>query len=358
MKTWHNTARTISHLGRPDAPAAENPNHTYLGSDAPGTITERSQVKPGGLAGSRAAFDDRRPRLPVKREPATRTQAPGWRHHTARDSGPQRPTINERVAQSARFRSDRRHAIFRSQLDRFRTERGLSDELLNTQRSTLNPHPPLAERTNPGGHLPREQPRFKPQPPKPSDKPDGGVQDYHSLADDAKAWMTSARQISPTGRQVLVDNTNPTHSYLPEDAPFTIAERVASPSGGQGKAGLGACAPVFDSSVPRLFPSDATDQGAKFARGGAADPSNPGPGHYKVIDPVDWQRHDMVIPGKHGAHDKPRPTAVFEHRRFRTVKVTVAKPGPGWYEHHRMAGMQTGDAPSAPRWNPVVPEHQ
>ena len=72
---------------------------------------------------------------------------------SSRDSGPQHPTINERVvssprnlplllvprssltvclwcqAQSARFRSDRRHGIFQSQLDRFRTERGLRDEL-------------------------------------------------------------------------------------------------------------------------------------------------------------------------------------------------------------------------------------
>ena len=145
--------------------------------------------------------------------------------------------------------------------------------------------------------------------------------------------------ISPKGRSVEVDTSNPTHSYLPEDAPFTIAERAASPSGGQGKQGVGGCT-VFDSMVPRLYSSDATDQGARFARAAAADPSNPGPGHYKVIDPVDWQRHDMIIKGKHGGIDKPRPTPVFEHRRyFSQVKVTVAKPGPGWYEHHKQ---QTG----------------
>jgi hypothetical protein len=192
-------------------------------------------------------------------------------------------------------------------------------------------------------------PRQKPSPPLPSDKKDGGVlpNDNYKLADDTKVWMQSAKTISPRGRPNVVVVDNPSHTYLGEHPPGTIADR-ASPDG------LAGCKTVFESSVPRLHAADATDQGAKFARGLASDPSIPGPGHYDVVEPVDWQRHDLVIKvDTH--HFKPRPHPAFEKPRYRSLlkpNDRQQKPGPGWYEHHQRE--QTGDAPSAPAWRPIL----
>lgn len=166
----------------------------------------------------------------------------------------------------------------------------------------------------------------------------------YKLEDDSKVWIQGAHTFSPEGRAKQVEVANPNVSYLGDHPPGTIAER-ASPDGPLG------CKPVFQSAVPRIHKPEATDQGAKFARGSAPDPSFPGPGHYQVT--TDWQRHDMLIKlDTH--HFKVRPHAVFELPKVRPLRnKKMEHPGPGWYEAHRK--QQTGDSPSAPAWQPVVP---
>lgn len=158
QKTWMATAREISHLGRSEMPAATNSNHAYLGIDAPDTISDRAQIKSGALPGCQAVFDSRCPARPVPPVAPRDTQAPGWRHHTTRDSGPKQPTISEHVKHEARFRSDRRHAFFQSTVDRFRL-RSFSEQLLLEQRNALQPRIP-GEGHSIGGVIPRERPRF------------------------------------------------------------------------------------------------------------------------------------------------------------------------------------------------------
>lgn len=163
QKTWMASARTISHLGRPDVDVAENPNHAYIGIDAPDTITERAQNKPGGAPGCQAVFDSRNPSRPAPPPRKRATQENGWRHHTSRDAGPQQPTIEERIKQEGRLRTDRRHAIFQSVADRFKL-RAASEQLLLEQRNALQPRLPGEDRRV-GGILPRELPRFVSKPP-------------------------------------------------------------------------------------------------------------------------------------------------------------------------------------------------
>ncbi len=158
QKAWMASARTISQLRKADAPAGLNANHTYLGIHAPDTIADRAQTKVDAVPGCQAVFDSRRPARPVPPVAPRDTQAPGWRHHSTRDSGPQQPTISERVKDDGRFRSDRRHAVFQTLGDRFRL-RSSTEQLLLEQRNALQPRLPGEHRIV-GGVLPREVPRF------------------------------------------------------------------------------------------------------------------------------------------------------------------------------------------------------
>lgn len=159
-------------------------------------------------------------------------------------------------------------------------------------------------------------------------------------------WLQSGHKFKPEGRAQQERVVNPQISYLDENAPDTIAHRVSS----EERFG---CTRVFESAVPRLFEPDDATQGAKYARGCAPDPSFPGPGHYQVTEPVDWQRHDLLI-RMDTHHCKIRPHAAFELPKARPLLDNKKEtPGPGWYEHHQ--NQRTDDSPSAPAWQPVLP---
>lgn len=145
-------------------------------------------------------------------------------------------------------------------------------------------------------------------------------------------WQQGARTINPKGRENKDHAANPNISYLGEHPPESIGLRASS----DGPPG---CKPVFQSAVPRF---------------GAPDPSFPGPGHYDITDPVDWQRHDKVI--KLDTHlFKVRPSHQFELPKVKPLlNNKKEQPGPGWYETQRR--QQTGEAPSAPAWQPVASE--
>ena len=245
----------------------------------------------------------------------------GWREHTTRDSGPQAPTIAEWVGHEGKHRA-RPPQSWTSSPRRFREQRDcLEAEELLANRGPLYPRLPGGDRLI-GGTLSATE-RFVAE--KPSEEP-GAVLQHYTFDDDAAVWMETAKTISPVGRPEEAPTGNPNHAYRDCDGPDSIAERTSLDPRARMR-----CTAVFDSGVTRMHEADDSDQEALLARRGlTTDPANPGPGNYQIIEPCDWQRHDLVIKGslELRLEDRPRPSSVFvSHKRQRSKKPTVESPG-------------------------------
>ena len=271
----------------------------------------------------------------------------GWRDHTTRDSGPQAPTMQECLQEEDKYRSNPTAAYMASQMQRFRMDRdrdpiGLgfqcvdADELY-VSRVALNPRVAKEGRLR-GGAMPRDQ-RFAAI--RSAEAP-GAVLQHYQFEHDQRVWMKTAKTMSPTGRTEPKKSMNPRHVYSGTGGPNSIDERAGnSPTGLRVNA-------VFDSGVRRLHPADAADQEAIVARRVSADPSNPGPGHYEVIEPCDWQRHDLTIKGsiELRIEDRVRPTSVFVLPKARSRRIVgAASPGPGSYDYIRAVTAPSGGIP-------------
>lgn len=271
----------------------------------------------------------------------------GWRDHTTRDAGPQARTIQEWIQDEGKYKSTPAAGYMVSKTQRFRTDRnrdpsGLGYESVDADdlyasRVALNPRVPEEGRLA-GGCMPRDQ-RFRA---KQSAEAPGAVLQHYQFEHDERVWMNTAKTISPTGRREHKKSINPCHAYSSADGPGSIGERAGtSPNGLR-------VSRVFDSGMRRLHPADAADQEAIVARQVSTDPNNPGPGHYHIIEPCDWQRHDLTIKGsiELRVEDRVRPSSVFiSPKARRRKKNQVDSPGPGSYDYIRAVTAPSGGIP-------------
>jgi hypothetical protein len=271
----------------------------------------------------------------------------GWRDHTIRDAGPQARTIQEWVQDEGKHKLTPAAAYMVSKTERFKTDRdrdpiGLgyqsvdADELY-ASRVTLNPRVPEEDKMK-GGCIPRDR-RFHE---KQSTEAPGAVLQHYQFEHDEHVWMNTAKTISPAGRREPKKFITPCHAYSGADGPDSIGERA-----GTSPAGL-RVSRVFDSGMRRLHPADAADQEAIVARQVSTDPKNPGPGQYHIVEPCDWQRHDLTIKGsiELRIEDRVRPSSVFLSPKARSRKrVQVESPGPGSYDYIRAVTAPSGGIP-------------
>jgi hypothetical protein len=284
---------------------------------------------------------------PVHSGMPTDKDAWGWRDHTTRDSGPQARTVQEWVQDEGKHRSKPTRAYLSSSTHRFKADRdrdpighgyeSVDADDLYASRVPLNPRS-CAEGRLVGGDLPRADRFADPQ----SAEAPGAVLQHYEFEHDRAVWYQTAKTVSPTGRGEPPKPINPCHAYSSADGPDSIAERAGtSPSGLRVSA-------VFDNGMERLHAADACTQEAIVARRVSTDPRNPGPGRYQIVEPCDWQRHDLVIKGSIEARieDRVRPSSVFLSPKARSRQKThVEPPGPGSYDYIRAVTAPAGGIP-------------